>query len=101
MLPRLVRVGSLGAFLWCFADYHPDLWTRPPCDIQVHERFFGLVRPDGTLKPAATVVRDFARSSPTVRPPERTVTLPASADGYYRDPLGQMRELYDRFGRLG
>ncbi len=61
VLPRLARIGSLGAFVWCFADYEPRLWSQPPCDYQVHERFFGLVRPDGSLKPAATV-------APRVRP---------------------------------
>ena len=30
VLPRLIDVGSTGAFMWCFADYHPDLWDRPP-----------------------------------------------------------------------
>jgi endo-1,4-beta-mannosidase len=99
VLPRLVRVGSLGAFVWCFADYHPDLWDRPPCDDQVHERFFGLVRPDGSLKPSAQVLRNFARGHPMVGPADKTVDTPSAA-GYYRDPLGQMGALYERFGRL-
>jgi endo-1,4-beta-mannosidase len=97
VLPQLVRVGSLGAFVWCFSDYHPDLWGQPPCDYQVHERFFGLVRPDGSLKPAAYAVRDFADTHPIVQVPERTVDLSTSAAEYYRDPISQMRQLYDRF----
>ena len=71
VLPRLVEVGATGAFLWCFADYAEDLWDRPPCDPggAMHERHFGLVRPDGSLKPHADVMRSFAvdadlRSSP-------------------------------------
>jgi endo-1,4-beta-mannosidase len=100
VLPRLVRVGSLSAFAWCFSDYDPGLWTLPPCDFQVYERFFGLLRPDGSFKPSAHVMREFARTRPTVRVPERTVELPASADDYYGDPLLHMAALYDRFGRL-
>jgi len=110
VLPRLVRVGSLGAFVWCFSDYEPRLWARPPCDYQVHERFFGLLRPDGSQKPTADVLRAFARTAPVVQPPERPVELLgperhapellAPADAYYRDPLRQMAELYERFGRL-
>ena len=100
VLPRLVRVGSLGAFAWCFADYDRGLWDRPPCDHQVHERFFGLVRPDGTLKPTADVVRRFAASRPVVQAPERTVELQGSADDYYRDPAGEIARLYERFGQL-
>jgi endo-1,4-beta-mannosidase len=100
VLPRLVRVGSLGAFAWCFSDYDPGLWHLPPCDFQVYERFFGLLRPDGSLKPSAHVMSEFARTQPTVRAPERTVDLHGSADDYYRDPLLRMAELYDRFGKL-
>ncbi len=97
VLSGLVQVGSLGAFLWCFADYHPSLWDRPPCDLQVHERFFGLVRPDGTLKPAASVVRDFARTAPVVQPPARTVAIPVSPARYYQDPAALLIDLYARF----
>ena len=100
VLPRLVRVGSLGAFVWCFADYHPSLWDRPPCDFQVHERFFGLVRPDGSLKPSAGVIRDFASSAPVVRAPERTVAIANGEADYYRRPLDAMTALYEAFGRL-
>ena len=98
VLEGLVRVGSLGAFLWCFADYHPDLWTRPPCDYQIHERFFGLVRPDGSLKPTAQVIRGFAAHGPTVSEPHRTLELSMSGPDYYRDPLVAMTTLYEEFG---
>jgi endo-1,4-beta-mannosidase len=96
VLPRLVEVGSTGAFMWCFADYDPDLWDRPPCDEDgaKHERHFGLVRPDGTLKPHAEVIRSFAATNPTVGPPTRTVTLDVTPDQYYRDPYGHARRLY-------
>ena len=74
-LPRLVEAGALGAMLWCFADYDPALWDRPPCDESWHERHFGLVRPDDTLKPHAEVIRRFAASHPTAQPPTRSLTL--------------------------
>ncbi len=97
VLPALVEVGSLGAFLWCFADYHPSLWDRPPCDLQVHERFFGLVRPDGSLKPAAQVVRDFARTQPVVQTSAHPIHLPVDARAYYRDPAAVLADLYAQF----
>jgi hypothetical protein len=100
VLPRLHRMGCLGAFCWCFPDYDPTLWDRPPCDLQPFERFFGLFRPDGSIKPMGRVVRDFARSSPRVRPAERTVPLPVPADEYYRDPWKHLRAMYERFGTL-
>ena len=100
VLPRLHRMGCLGAFCWCFPDYDPKLWDRPPCDLQPFERFFGLFRPDGSIKPMGRVVADFAKSAPKVRPAERTVPLPVPADEYYRNPGLYLRDMYDRFGKM-
>jgi endo-1,4-beta-mannosidase len=98
-LPRLVEVGATGAFMWCFADYHESLWDRPPCDDggARHERHFGLVRPDGSLKPHAEVIREFAASAALVRPPERKVTLDIEADEFYRRPSHHAQRLYEAF----
>ena len=100
VLPRLVEVGSTGAFMWCFADYDPRLWDRPPCDEggAKHERHFGLVRPDGSLKPHAEVIRSFAATEPKVSPPTKTVVLDVSHDQYYVDPAGHARRLYHTWG---
>jgi endo-1,4-beta-mannosidase len=100
VLPRLHRVGALGAFCWCFPDYYPSLWDRPPCDFQAHERWFGLWRPDGSLKPMGKVVERFAKSKPTIREPEKRVELPVTPDEYYREPARHTAGLYERFGRM-
>ncbi len=97
VLPRLVDVGATGAVLWCFADYAPELWDRPPCDQSIHERFFGFVRPDGSLKPHAEAVRRFAAASPVVRPATRQVKLHVSPNAYYDAPLANMQRLYEEF----
>ena len=99
VLPNLVGVGATGALLWCFADYAEKLWDRPPLEVggAIHERHFGLVRPDGTLKPHAEVVPRLAATDPTVEPPRRTVDLDVSADQYYADPLGHASRLYEVF----
>jgi len=86
-----------GALVWCFADYVPELWDRPPCSESRHERFFGLVRSDGSLKPQAKVLQKFAATKPTVKPAAKKVSLPISADDYYRDPEGHLRQLYQQF----
>lgn len=101
VLPRLLDVGALGAVLWCFADYVPALYERPPCKESKHERFFGLVRPDGSLKPHAKVIREFAAAGHKVRPARRKVNLEMSPDSYYEDPLGQATRLYDLFLQAG
>lgn len=102
VLPALVDVGATGAMLWCFADYHPSLWGGPPCDEAVHERSFGLVRADGTLKPHALALSRFARTRPTRRAvPVRHVALDVTPDAYYRDPDGHARRLYATFQGTG
>ncbi|HBA84224.1 MAG TPA: hypothetical protein DCZ95_09050 [Verrucomicrobia bacterium] len=68
VLPNIQAVGSTGAFIWCFADYAPELWAMPPCCDSWHERHFGLVRPDGSLKPHAEVLKQFAATGPKVSP---------------------------------
>jgi endo-1,4-beta-mannosidase len=99
VLPKLVEVGSTGAMLWCFADYAEELWDRPPCDENgaKHERHFGLVRPDGSLKPHAEVIRKFAESKPTVEQAQRTVTLDISNDEYYDNPSFHAQRLYKAY----
>jgi endo-1,4-beta-mannosidase len=97
VLNTLLEVGSTGAMLWCFADYTEDLWDKPPCDESRHERHFGLVRADGSLKPHAEVVRRFAAKHPTVQPATRTVTLDITPDEYYQNPQDNLRRFYQDF----
>jgi endo-1,4-beta-mannosidase len=102
VLPKLVEVGALGAMLWCYADYIPALYQRPPCDEARHERFFGLVRPDGSLKPHAAVIQRFAATQPSVQPAQRPLSLEISPEVYYQEPLTHAKRLYQTFlGRVG
>jgi len=101
VLPRLVDVGATGAFLWCFADYAESLWEKPPCKESKHERFFGLVRPDGSVKPHADVIKRFAERKPTVQPAKRTLTLAVTPDEYYADPAQYLPDLYAQFIAAG
>ena len=97
VLPNLLETGALGAMLWCYADYVPELYARPPCEESWHERSFGLVRPDGSLKPHAEVVRRFAATNPNVQTARRQVTLTVTPDEYYLDPARQAQRAYRSF----
>ncbi|MCB9450609.1 MAG: cellulase family glycosylhydrolase [Anaerolineaceae bacterium] len=98
VLPRLVEVGATGAMLWCFADYSEDLWEKPPCKESKHERFFGLVRPDGSLKPHAEAIRAFAKSRPIVNTnPARQVALNITPDEFYTAPAAHTVRLYQQY----
>jgi len=100
VLPKLHRMGALGAFAWCFGDYDATLWDKPPCDYVIHERFFGLYRADGSLKPMGQAVKDFAATSLLIRPPERTIDLGMSSDEYYKAAWQNIQRLYRSFGAM-
>src|SRR6185437_6053085 len=68
VLDKLWNAGSLGAFAWCWSDYHDSLFGAPPCNTHMHERSFGIVRADGSLKPAADVLLAFAAEPKPLRP---------------------------------
>lgn len=97
VLPKLVEVGATGALVWCYADYAQELYNRPPCDEAIHERTFGLVRSDGSLKPHARVLKAFAQTKPMVQPAKRTVTLDITPDEYYRSPREHAQRLYKQY----
>ncbi|MDB5076302.1 MAG: hypothetical protein JWO42_2481 [Chloroflexi bacterium] len=96
----LIRLRALrvpGALAWCYADYTPDLWGRPPFDRAVRERTFGLVRADGSEKPAVAVIKQHIAAPP---PPE--AQLPdllggLTAHDYYQDPARHFVECYARW----
>lgn len=97
VLPKLQHSGATGAMLWCYADYIPELWDLPPCQNAQHERFFGLVRPDGSLKPHAKVIQEFAKTNPQVEPIPAYAKLKVSGDEFYADPLSRLVDLYSEY----
>lgn len=96
-IPKLQDSGATGAMLWCYADYVQKLWDLPPCQNAVHERFFGLVRPDGSLKPHAKVIQEFAKTKPQVKPIPEYARLTVDPDEYYKQPLTHIVELYEQY----
>lgn len=70
VLDRLQRRGALGAFWWNWADYAKELNDTPPFDRAPHELTFGIIRSDGTDKPVAKALQNFAREGrPVAVPP--------------------------------
>lgn len=74
---QLLKVGATGALAWCFSDYVPDLFDTPPFDTMVHERYFGLTRADGSVKPCLEALT--ALKEHTVQESE-PLTVPADYD---------------------
>jgi len=99
VLERLAATGAAGAYAWCYGDYHPKLFGRAPFDTAIRERTFGLVRADGSEKPAGAVVRAFAerlgrREVPVGTSPK---VLDVTVDAYYAAPQRHFRRLYERW----
>jgi endo-1,4-beta-mannosidase len=93
-LPKLQGSGATGAMLWCYADYVPELWELPPCREARHERFFGLVRPDGSLKAHARVVQEFAAAHPQVVPIPEYARITLQPDEFYAATPQNLPALY-------
>ena len=96
-IPKLQDSGATGAMLWCYADYIPELWDLPPCQNSQHERFFGLVRPDGSLKPHAKVIQEFAKTDPQVKPIPEYAKIAVNPDEFYKDTLRHLTTLYEKY----
>jgi len=88
--------GAMGALLWCYADYRPDLHDRPPLDVAIHERSFGLWRADHTPKPVVAEVTarsGRARVSPAATRP----WIDIGVDDFVTDRRGHLVRLYGRY----
>ena len=101
VLDKLASTGAAGAYAWCYGDYDSSLFNRAPFTTAVRERTFGLVRANGTEKPAADVFRKFiARRDAgelTVSEPDLSGVLDVSVDDYYRAPAEHFARLYARW----
>ena len=98
VLERLFSTGAAGAYAWCHGDYDARLFDRSPISTAVRERTFGLVRSDGSEKPAADVFRKFRQrrdggmlDHPAVAVPH---VLDVSPDEYYTAPQAHFDRLY-------
>ncbi len=94
VLDALHGAGTTGAMLWCWADYERATWTHPPLDVVPHERFFGLIRADGSPKPAA---RHLSRYRGARRAAPRAPRFEADPTRFYESPLENLRAMYERY----
>jgi len=98
VLPHLLARGAIGALWWCWADYDPALAPLPPFDLAPHELRFGVIRSDGSEKPVARVLSEFARASPVV---SDVAQRPIAGEREYYDSLPQgVRSTYREYCRL-
>jgi endo-1,4-beta-mannosidase len=101
-LEALAECGCSGAMLWCYSDYASEIWQRPPLDLAVHERSFGLWRADASPKPALTAVQAFAkrRSAPKAQTPDApkdSAWIDIEPSELHRGSTAQLPRLYQRY----
>ena len=99
VMQRLVNTGATGAYAWSYGDYDSRLFDREPLALAVRERTFGVVRADGSEKPAADVFRKFRqrRDAGTLGKAIVPKVLDVSADEYYRAPGMHFARLYAKW----
>lgn len=97
------QMGAPGVWLMAYADAPEAQWEEPPFDEAIGERAAGVVRRDGTEKPAAEVVRRFAQrlQRDEKRPPAPGRKLEVDPDEYYRDPASLFARLYQVYQEGG
>ncbi|MBM3274049.1 MAG: beta-galactosidase [Candidatus Sericytochromatia bacterium] len=97
VLTGLWRIGAAGAFVYCYADAEPGMFGRPPFDERIVERTYGLIRADGSEKPAAEAFRAFARKRREVQVPDEEIFGGLTAPQYYQAPDEHFRALLAEF----
>jgi hypothetical protein len=95
-LAHLRRSRMLGVYWQSFGDYHPSIWNWPPLDRNMPERFLGLLRHDGSPKPATAVFKP--RPTETEEGRQESVDwIDVGEEEYYEDPAPHLSRLYRRF----
>jgi len=99
VLERLLATGAAGAYPWSYCDYDPRLFGRPPLVTAVRERTFGIVRADGSEKPAADVFRKFRARRDAGALVQAAVprVLDVKPDEYYSAPAKHFGRLYAKW----
>jgi hypothetical protein len=89
--------GFAGGMARCFSDYESSLWSKPPFDRRVHERFFGLFRWDGSSKPAANVIQQLSRERKGYDDP---FWIDLNRQEFWTSPREHLARLYRHFKEM-
>lgn len=97
-LTALQGAGCTGAMMWCYTDYASAVWAKPPFDVAVHERSFGLWRADGSPKPVVAAIQAFVgRTRLEVTDDHEWVDIDIHSDEFYAEPMRHLPRLYRRY----
>lgn len=94
-LNQLYQAGSLGALVWCYSDYHPDLKHRAPFDQAPHELYFGITNWKGQTKKTARVLSQWGEKKRKVQ--HSPILKNFSTRKYFKAPEKNLWKLYQIF----
>jgi endo-1,4-beta-mannosidase len=95
-LAALRGAGCAAAMLWCYTDYDPAIWAKPPLDLALHERSFGLWRSDGSPKPAVAAVHAFTGTT-RLDVADDHAWIDIGPEEFYSAPSLHLPRLYRRY----
>ncbi len=95
ILRLLPKCGIKSALAWCFADFDPSLWEKPPLNERVHERFFGLLRWDGQAKGIAKICQQMAFAKGMIQFSNDWIDI--KPEEFYEKPGEHIKRLYQKF----
>lgn len=93
-LSLLISFGVKMILLWCYSDYVPTWWDKPPFNEKIHERYFGLRSWTGREKPYSRVAQEIKINQ--FRQPNFS-WIDLERDAYFEHPKENMRRLFIRF----
>lgn len=98
VLRRLQEEEIQGAMAWCFADYDPSLWERPPLKANLHERYFGMFRYDGSPKKAVSAFKDLEILNHLPNP-RQMMWQPQciNRNDFYQNPSKNLKRLFAEY----
>lgn len=95
-LSLLFSFGAKMVLLWCYSDYGPAWWDKPPFKEKVHERYFGLKSWTGREKPYSRVGQEININQ--FRQPNFS-WIDLEREAYFENPKENMRKLFISFKR--
>lgn len=98
VLTELYRTNAAGVWWAAYADIPVGLWTAPPFDRAPRMRTLGLVRADGSEKPAAYAFQAFAQRlrANKLAPPTQAPRLDTDPERHWYDPVASVKRLLER-----
>ena len=98
-LSLLKKHGFIGTIFWCFGDYDKELWSYPPFNDNINERFFGLFTMDKLPKSYLFAIKDTKREKQDFS--QKSIDwIDITLEDFYRSPKKHLIRLYEKMDEV-